>query len=88
MGRHRSTVYRELERNSGQRGYRPQQAQRLADERRLASRRPRKMDDPDVHRYLEQRIEKLWSPEQIAGRVERDFPRAPQRRLSRQTVYD
>jgi transposase, IS30 family len=38
MGRHRSTIYRELERNAGRRGYRPQQAQRLADERRLASR--------------------------------------------------
>lgn len=88
MGRHRSTIYRELDRNSGQRSYRPQQAQRLADERRLASRRPRKMDDPDVQRYVEERIEKLWSPEQIAGRVERDFPRAPQRWLSRQTVYD
>jgi IS30 family transposase len=88
MGRHRSTIYRELDRNSGQRGYRPQQAQRLADERRLANRRPRKMDDPDVQRYVEQRIEKLWSPEQIAGRVERDFPRAPQRWLSRQTVYN
>jgi transposase, IS30 family len=88
MGRHRSTIYRELERNSGQRGYRPQQAQRLADERRLASRRPRKMDDPDVQRYVQERIEKFWSPEQIAGRVERDFPRAPQRWLSRQTVYD
>jgi IS30 family transposase len=88
MGRHRSTIYRELERNAGQRGYRPQQAQRLADERRLASRRPHKLDDPDVHRYVQDRIEKLWSPEQIAGRVERDFPRAPGRWLSRQTVYD
>ena len=36
MGRHRSTVNREMARNSGQRGYRPKQAQRLADERRLA----------------------------------------------------
>jgi transposase, IS30 family len=87
-GRHRSTIYRELDRNAGQRGYRPQQAQRLADQRRLASRRPHKMDDPDVQRYVQDRIEKLWSPEQIAGRVERDFPRAPGRWLSRQTVYD
>ena len=52
MGRHRSTIYRELDRNAGQRGYRPQQAQRLADQRRLASRRPHKMDDPDVQRYV------------------------------------
>lgn len=87
MGRHRSTIYRELDRNSGQRGYRPQQAQRLADQRRLASRRPHKMDDPDVHQYVQDRMEKLWSPEQIAGRIERDFPRTPERWLSRQTIY-
>ena len=88
MGRHRSTINRELDRNSGQRGYRPQQAQRLADERRLASRRPRKLDDPDMHHYVQERLQRRWSPEQIAGRVQRDFPRAPQRRLSRQTVYN
>jgi IS30 family transposase len=88
MGRDRSTVYRELNRNTGQRGYRPKQAQRLADERRLASRRPHKMDDPEVHQYVQDRLEKYWSPDQIAGRVRRDFPRAPTRWLSRQTVYD
>jgi IS30 family transposase len=88
MGRHRSTINRELDRNTGQRGYRPQQAQRLADERRLASRRPRKLDDPDVHHYVQERLQRRWSPEQIAGRVERDFPRAPHAWPSRQTIYN
>jgi IS30 family transposase len=88
MGRDRSTIHRELKRNAGQRGYRPKQAQRLAEERRLASRRPHKMDDPEVHQYVQDRLEKRWSPEQIAGRAERDFPRAPARWLSRQTIYD
>jgi IS30 family transposase len=88
MGRDRSTIYRELKRNAGQRGYRPQQAQRLADERRLASRRPHKMDDADVHQYVQDRLERYWSPEQIAGRVRRDFPRGLQRWLSRKTIYD
>jgi IS30 family transposase len=88
MGRDRSTIYRELNRNSGRRGYRPQQAQRLANGRRLRCRRPHKMDDPDVHQYVQVRLEKHWSPDQIAGRVRRDFPRAPRRWLSRQTVYN
>ncbi len=88
MGRDRSTIHRELKRNAGQRGYRPKQAQRLADERRLASRRPHKMDDPDVHQYVRDRLEKCWSPEQIAGRVQRDFPRSSAHWLSRQTIYD
>ena len=37
IGVHKSTVSRELKRNRGQRGYRPQQAQSLAMERRQKS---------------------------------------------------
>jgi len=88
MGRHRSTIYRELKRNTGQRGYRPKQAQRRAEQRRLACRRPRKMEDGSVHHYVEERLEKRWSPDQIAGRSRQDFARQPSRRLSRQTIYN
>jgi IS30 family transposase len=88
MGRHRCTIGREVARNTGGRGYRPKQAQRLADERRLASRRPHKMHDPDVLKYVQDRLEEYWSPDQIAGRAQSDFPRAPARWLSRQTIYD
>ena len=88
MGRHRSTIYRELGRNTGQRGYRPKQAQRLADQRRLLCRRPRKMEDMHLHQYVEERLEKCWSPDQIAGRSRREFARQPWRRLSRQTIYN
>ena len=88
MGRDRSTMYRELERNTGMRGYRPKQAQRLADARRLSCHRPRKMDDPGVHQYVEEKLATRWSPDQIAGRVRRDFPRQRGRWLSRQAIYD
>jgi IS30 family transposase len=88
MGRDRSTIYRELKRNTGARGYRPQQAQRLAEARRLSCRRPWKMDDAEVRQYVQQKLSKLWSPDQIAGRVRRDLPRRPQRWLSRQTIYN
>jgi IS30 family transposase len=46
------------------------------------------MEDTDVHQYVRERLEKLWSPDQIAGRVRDDFPRTPARWLSRQTIYD
>lgn len=88
MGRHRTTIYREKERNSGQRGYRPKQAQRLAEARRQASRRPCKLDDPQVHQFVQERLEDGWSPDQIAGRSQQDFSRQPRRFLSRQTIYN
>jgi IS30 family transposase len=88
MGRHRSTIHRELNRNTGRRGYRPKQAQHLAEERRLASRRPHKMNDPDVHQYVQQNLEQSWSPDQIAGRAQRDFRRTPERWLSDQAIYN
>lgn len=88
MGRDRSTIYRELNRNSGERGYRPQQAQGLADERRQACCRPRKMLHEQVSTYVRERLEQRWSPEQIAGRVRQDFPRQPSLWISRQTIYN
>jgi IS30 family transposase len=88
MDRDRSTIGRELKRNKGARGYRPKQAQRLADQRRLSSRRPSKMDDPDVKEYVEERLKRRWSPEQITGRMRRDLPGQPRRWLAPQTIYN
>lgn len=88
MERDRSTIYRELKRNAGQRGYRPKQAQRQAAQRRSACRRPRKLEDAELRQYVCERLEKYWSPDQIAGRSRQDFAHRPARRLSRQTIYN
>ncbi len=52
LGRDRSTVWRELDRNTGGRGYRPQQAQRFADERREACRQPTKLSHLELKSTL------------------------------------
>ena len=41
LNRHKSTIHREIRRNTGLRGYRPQQAQRLTHERRATKAQPR-----------------------------------------------
>ena len=43
LGRHRSTINREINRNAGQKGYRPKQAQKKALHRRLTARKAVKM---------------------------------------------
>lgn len=68
---HRSTISRELARNTGQRGYRPQQAHGLANHRRWHARKAVKMT-PATIAYIEQRIRQEHSPEQIAGRMKVD----------------
>jgi transposase, IS30 family len=65
---HKSTISRELKRNRGQRGYRPQQAQRLAQERqRKRAARPRILAATWV--WVEEKLAQQWSPEQISGRL-------------------
>ena len=88
LGRHRSTIYRELDRNTGQRGYRPLQAQRLAEERREACRRSTKLSHPPLEEYVTKKLEKKWSPEQIAGRIRQDLPRQQACRVCGQTIYN
>jgi transposase, IS30 family len=85
----RSSIYRELGRNSGPLGYLPIEAQQRAmARRRCVPRRPRKLDNPRLREYVEQGLEQSWSPDQIAGRSRRDFRRAKSHRISRQTIYN
>ena len=76
LGRHKSTISREVSRNSGLRGYRPRQACLLAENRALNSRNARQITDADwlcVESYLREQ----WSPEQIASEVS----------MSHETIY-
>jgi len=67
LGVNKSTISRELRRNRGLRGYRPKQAQCLADNRR------RERSQPRIGEHIWQQVEMLlreeWSPEQIVGRI-------------------
>ena len=69
LGVNKSSVSRELKRNSGKRGYRPQQAQALALERRRTGQpRITSRTWATVARLLRQE----WSPEQISGRLKKE----------------
>lgn len=87
LGKHRSTIYRELARNTGPAGYLPEEAQQRTDVRRWVNHRVAKMNDPCVRRYVCRRLERFWSPDQIAGRSRREVRREPRRQVSRQTIY-
>ncbi len=68
---HKATISRALKRNHGQRGYRPAQAQRLAQERQQRrAARPRL--PAATWQWVEEKLSQQWSPEQIAGRLRRE----------------
>ena len=87
MGRSRSTIYREIQRNTGGRGYRPKQAQRKAQERRLRCRRKSKMNNRRLRSSVTRLLKKAWSPDQIAKWLRRERPRSPEMHVSHQTIY-
>lgn len=69
IGVHKSSVSRELKRNRGQRGYRPQQAHELALERRTIGL---SWIPAEIWAEVERLLRQDWSPEQISGRLKKE----------------
>lgn len=89
VGRHRSTVYREIKRNRfvddelpNLNGYYGMNAQRSAVERRARRRKLVRFVDLRVH--VIKQLEEGWSPEQIAGRLRYE---GQDLRVSHETIY-
>lgn len=89
IGRHRSTVYREIKRNRfvdeelpKLNGYYGVNAQRSAVHRR--ARRRKLVRFVDLRRHVIAQLKVGWSPEQIAGRLQLDGQPS---RVSHETIY-
>lgn len=65
-----STISRELKRNCGLRGYRPAQAQRLSDNRRITAHKAIKVS-AIVKAWIEQLVRQELSPQQVVAYLER-----------------
>ena len=88
LGRHRSTIWREIARNGGRGHYRVFRAQGHAD---AAVRRP-KPRWFETRRELWSQVQALlltkkWSPEQIAQRLRQDHPDDPDWWVSHEAIY-
>lgn len=83
LGRHRTTIWRELRRNRTLAGpYRAYPAECAARRRRRHSRRNRRLTVADWERVV-QLLQQHWSPEQIAGYGQRTGTL----RISHETIY-
>src|SRR5215210_9223971 len=81
VGVHKATIGRELARNTGGRGYRPKQADELAQERQQQRVRPRITSAQWTQ--VEDLLRQEWSPEQISGRLKLEG----QRSISHERIY-
>jgi len=82
-----STIGREVQRNGGREAYRATTAERLAWER---ARRPQSCvlaRCPRLRDWVTRKLERNWSPRQIAVGLEEDFPDDVQMRVSHETIY-
>ncbi len=82
VGRHRSTILRELRRNGGRGGsYQPEAAQEQAARRRGAA--SRRSHFAPAERLVRGLLERQWSPAQVAGHLHRTGPVA----ISHERIY-
>ncbi len=86
LRRSRSTISREIQRNSGKIGYTLLKAQHLAEKRRAASKSCYCMTDPHVLQYVTEKLHAYWSPEQIAHTY-KNIRTSSSSHVSHQTIY-
>jgi len=79
---HKSTISRELRRNTGERGYRPKQAEEKALTRR-AYATPKKRIAAETWKMVEEKLREDWSPEQVSGWLEKH----QEIRISHEWIY-
>jgi transposase, IS30 family len=90
LGRHRSTITREIARNSVVRwpaSYRAVPAQASAEARAARPKAPKLAVCPRLAARVQTDLTQEWSPEQIVGRLGKDFPDDPEMRVSHETIY-
>lgn len=87
LGRAPSTVSREINRNGGLQRYRASHADQAAWERACRRKVCKLVQAPQLAQIVAQRLQMQWSPEQIAGWLQRTYPDKPSYQVSHETIY-
>lgn len=87
LGRHRSTIGREIERGRTNSGYRARVGQEVTDANRRRPRQRKLDSSPTLRAEVVRRLEQRHSPEQISARLRQDYPDDPEMWVSHETIY-
>ena len=89
LGRSPATVSRELRRNVAPSSsvYRPHAAQRMAEQRRARPKTGKLVADIELREFVQDKLKRRWSPEQIAQALRSEFSGQPHRHVVPETIY-
>jgi IS30 family transposase len=87
IGKHHSSVSREIERNGGRAQYRATAAEHCAWERAVRPKCCLLRQRPRLCAYVVRGLQRRWSPQQIGARLERHYPHDHSMRVSSETIY-
>lgn len=87
LGRHRSTICREVHANGGRVRYRPVSAHRRAMTRARRPKATKLSANPVLCERVSDDLKRLWSPQQIARRLRREFGDDASMSISHETIY-
>ncbi len=87
LGRAPSTISREIDRNGGQEDYRASQADEAAWDRTLRPKTCKLTENRTLAHIVADKLQGLWSPEQIAGWLKQTYPSDENYQVSHETIY-
>jgi len=87
LGRSPSTISREVHRNGGPDRYRAARSDQAAWGRALRPKLCKLACRPFLSRTVSAKLQRKWSPEQIAGWLRRTYPGEPHNHVSHETIY-
>ena len=88
LGRARSTIGREITRNTDSRGrYRALAAQVTAEERARRPKTAKLAASRPLHDWVAGKLEARWSPRQISRMLKTEFAGRPEMQVSHETIY-
>jgi IS30 family transposase len=79
--------YLSLRNTESSQGYLPHAAHRASARRRARPKEPKLLRNTQLRAYVKAKLRKKWSPQQISHRLVKDFPAAPEMRVSTETIY-
>lgn len=89
LGRSKSTVSRELDRNANPATgrYEPERADRLAFDRQRRPKESKLSGSEPLRQEVQKMLNRRYSPDQVSGRLKVKHPDDPSMRISHETIY-